>query len=162
MLNHAWRCETRAPRRSRPMRYVATLWMARLAMVALGCIVFAAWAQPSSDPLQQARAHYQRGAFEPVRAMLEPLATARADAELLLLLGKAYGRLAERAPWYRAIGLATQCGHYLERAVAADEKHVQALQALLKFHEQAPALVGGNRSRAQRLRARLRALNQAP
>lgn len=81
------------------------------------------------------------------------------DAAAHLLLGKAYGRLAEHAPWYRAMGYARRCGIELERAVALDPRNREALSALARFYEEAPTLLGGGADKATAVRQRLDALD---
>jgi len=105
-----------------------------------------------------AQQHY-REAVDALEALPEP---APPDARFHLLLGKAYGRLAEHAPWYRAMIYARRCGAELARAVELDPRNRDALAALARFYEEAPALVGGGADKAAPLRERLQALDPAP
>jgi tetratricopeptide (TPR) repeat protein len=73
-------------------------------------------------------------------------------------LGKSYGRLAERSPWLKALDYARKTCASLEQAVALDEYNVEAMRDLLKYYEQAPAILGGSSDRAQALRSRLEVL----
>jgi hypothetical protein len=73
-------------------------------------------------------------------------------------LGKSYGRLAERSPWLKALDYARKTRASLEQAVALDEYNVEVMLDLLKFYEQAPAMLGGSSDRAQALRSRLEVL----
>jgi hypothetical protein len=113
--------------------------------------------------MAEALRYYEAGHYQGVLQVLEPAAGdgEAGDAERLLLLGKAYGRLAQQAPWYRAVALAARCGEYLERAVAADPDHREALRDLASFLEEAPVLLGGDAERARALRARLARLESA-
>jgi len=105
-----------------------------------------------------AQQHY-REAIDVLDALPE---SAPPDARVHLLLGKAYGRLAEHVPWYRALIHARRCGTELERAVELDPRNRDALAALARFYEEAPALVGGGADKAAPLRERLRALDPVP
>ena len=70
-------------------------------------------------------------------------------------LGKTYGRLAERAPWWRALGLAHKTRESLERAVALDGEDADALFSLMVFYRSAPGFVGGNEVKARAIERRL-------
>jgi tetratricopeptide (TPR) repeat protein len=105
-----------------------------------------------------AQQHY-REAVDALEALPE---SAPPDARVHLLLGKAYGRLAEHAPWYRALIHARRTGTELARAVELDPRNRDALAALARFYEEAPALLGGGADKAAPLRERLRALDPAP
>ena len=114
---------------------------------------------PASTRMAEARRHYEAQRYEQVLEVLGARISRGSDQGMdsprLLLIGKAYGRLAEAAPWYRAVRLAVHCREYLERAVAADPDNADAVQALARFLEQAPALVGGDAERAMTLRKQL-------
>jgi len=97
-----------------------------------------------------------REAVELLEALLDAVPSV---ADVHLLLGTAYGRLAEREPWYRAIGYARRCGTALARAVELDPRHRDALAALALFYEQAPAFLGGGADKAVAVRQRLTALD---
>lgn len=105
-----------------------------------------------------AQQHY-REAIDALEALAE---SAPPDARVHLLLGKAHGRLAEQAPWHRAMIHARRCGAELARAVELDPRNRDALAALARFYEEAPALVGGGADKAAPLRERLQALDPAP
>lgn len=67
-------------------------------------------------------------------------------------LGKAYGRLAERASWLRAVGLARKTRAAFERAVQLDETNVEALSDLEEYYLSAPGFLGGGAEKARQVR----------
>jgi len=73
------------------------------------------------------------------------------------LLGKSYGRLAERAGWLEAMSLARKTRTALEQAVELAPHDREALSDLIKYYRAAPAFLGGNRDKADALEQRLRA-----
>lgn len=114
----------------------------------------------ASAPCRLAREHHDAGRFAAAAALLQ----GAIDAGSCMtpgdyhLLGKAYGRLAEQAPWYRALGLARKTLRSFNRAVQLDEYYLPALQDLMQFHLQAPGIVGGDADQAERLRRRIEVL----
>jgi tetratricopeptide (TPR) repeat protein len=117
----------------------------------------------SAQGLARAQALYAQQRYREAVDALEALAEAAPpDARVHLLLGKAHSRMAERAPWYRAMIHARRCGIELARAVELDPHNRDALVSLARFYEEAPALVGGGADKAAPLRARLQALDPAP
>lgn len=117
----------------------------------------------NAQVLERAQMLYEQQHYREAVDALEALAeSAPPDARVHLLLGKAYGRLAEQAPWYRAVSHARRCGAELARAVELAPRNRDALEALVRFYEEAPALVGGGADKAAPLRERLQALDPAP
>lgn len=76
-------------------------------------------------------------------------------------LARGYGSVAEQSGWMRAYGLAHRIRDALERAVELDGSNREAIEDLAAFHEQAPALVGGNPEKAEMLRALLAGLDDS-
>ena len=72
------------------------------------------------------------------------------------LLGKSYGRMAERAGWTEAIGLAKKTRLALEQAVAPAPYHAHAIRDLIKYYRAAPGFLGGSEEKARELEQRLR------
>lgn len=70
-------------------------------------------------------------------------------------LGKAYGRQAQQSNWLQTLTLARQAKRAFERAVELDPDNAAALADLLSYYEQAPRFLGGDETKAQRLRQRL-------
>lgn len=106
--------------------------------------------------LEQGQHAFAQGRYEAAVQVLEGVVNRYPEsASALLYLGKAYGRLAQSQPWYRAVTLARRCGTALERAVELAPENREALSALARFYEEAPALVGGGADKAVALRERL-------
>lgn len=95
---------------------------------------------------------------EAVDALEELSDSAPPDARVYLLLGMSYGRLAEHAPWYRALIYARRCGTGLARAVELEPRNREALLALARFYDEAPAVAGGGADKAAAIRQRLEQL----
>jgi len=137
-----------------------------LLLAALGAAALAGGAAIAlAAALEQGERLYRAGEYRRTVEVLEPAVqgspASPGSAQGWLLLGKAYGRLAEREPWYRAVVLARRTGRALERAVELDPRHREALAALARFYEQAPAVVGGGAHKARPLRERLRRLGDS-
>lgn len=135
-----------------------------LLLLAMPALVIAT-GEGASESCQLARQHYDTGHFAAAAALLQDAVdTGRCVTPGdYHLLGKAYGHLAEQAPWYRAFGLARKTLHCFNRAVELDERYLPALQDLRQFHLQAPGIVGGDADQAERLRQRIEALqSEAP
>jgi tetratricopeptide (TPR) repeat protein len=64
-------------------------------------------------------------------------------------LAQAYGTAAERAPVVRQFGLAVKAGREFERAVALDPSNLDAVEDLIEFQIEAPAVLGGSVAKAQ-------------
>jgi tetratricopeptide (TPR) repeat protein len=71
-------------------------------------------------------------------------------------LGKAYGRQAEHAGWFKAIKLAKLTRAALERAVALNPQNWDAVRDLAQYYTDAPSFLGGDHLKAEALRARLK------
>lgn len=101
------------------------------------------------------RAHHYEAAIQ----MLETLLRAHADcARCAHLLGKAYGRLAQRANWLAAMDLARKTCGALELAVRLGPEDEGAIEDLISYYRAAPAFLGGGQDKADVLEQRLRAL----
>lgn len=136
-------------------RIVCGLWL----------LIVACPAVPSPEPdLFQTgvRLYDERRYAQAVDALRSAVQADPDNSENHHWLGKAYGRLAEEAPWHKAFSLARKAGKEMERAVELDPRNEAALRSLLMFYDQAPAIVGGGREKAERLRTRMRALGFNP
>jgi len=65
-----------------------------------------------------------------------------------LWLGRAYGYQAERAPFWKAWGMAKKVRVEFERAVAINSANVDAMSDLAQFYIEAPAILGGGKDKA--------------
>lgn len=66
-------------------------------------------------------------------------------------LGRTYGRRAELASFVTAPGYASKTRQNLERAVALDERNIEALNDLFEYYLQAPGFLGGGHDKAAAL-----------
>ena len=126
-------------------------------------IIGNAHAEPPSDALetsyQAARKTYRAHHYEDAVRMLEALLRSDADcARCAHLLGKAYGRLAQRANWLSAMDLARKTCSALELAVRLGPDDERAIEDLLRYYRAAPAFLGGGQDKAKVLEQRLRKL----
>ncbi|MGR9092354.1 MAG: hypothetical protein ACU85U_17425 [Gammaproteobacteria bacterium] len=99
---------------------------------------------------------FDAGNFARAAELLEQLAPLQpACGECAHLLGKAYGRMAEQAPWTRAIELAKKTRLALENAVDLDPSNAPALEDLIRYYRKAPGFLGGDDAKAAQLEQRL-------
>jgi tetratricopeptide (TPR) repeat protein len=63
-------------------------------------------------------------------------------------LGDAYGRSAQAASIFSALGFAKKCLRCFERAVELDPKNINARYSLFTFYRGAPAIIGGGADKA--------------
>jgi len=100
--------------------------------------------------------HYDAGRFKAaVAAFEQALAQHPTSDEFALWLGKACGRVAERAGPLSAMKWAGRTRDALERAVALNPDNREAVSSLADYYEQAPGFLGGDSAKARALRARL-------
>jgi predicted Zn-dependent protease len=118
----------------------------------------AAPATVAVHPQYDAALHaYESGQYAAAAALLEQqLGQQPGCARCAHLLGKSYGRLAERAGWLEAISLARKTCSALEQAVELAPHDREALSDLIEYYRAAPAFLGGNRDKADALERRLR------
>jgi tetratricopeptide (TPR) repeat protein len=102
--------------------------------------------------------HYEAKNY---RAATQAFKTATAavpdNDEYVYWLGKAYGRQAEQAGWFKALKLAKLTRAALERAVALNPQNWDAVRDLAQYYTDAPGFLGGDKTKAAALRARLNA-----
>lgn len=119
-------------------------------------------AQGAGVPLDEGIKAYAREDFKAAVNLLEQAVEAHPkDANAHLWLGRAYGRRAERANWFSALGLAKKTVASFERAVELDGKNREALEALLDYYISAPGIVGGGADKAEPIADRIANLSAA-
>lgn len=102
---------------------------------------------------------YESGRFEKAVAAFEKLAAGEPENDVYAYwLGKACGRVAERAGPLSALKWAGRTRDALERAVELNPDNADAVSSLADYYEQAPGFLGGDAAKARELRARLRSL----
>jgi tetratricopeptide (TPR) repeat protein len=100
--------------------------------------------------------YYQLGKYQEASAQLEKASRVEpGSAEIFLWLGRSMGRRAEMSNFITALGYAKQCRAALERAVALDGTHVEAMSALAAYYREAPSFLGGGQEKSERLAARI-------
>ncbi|MCP5200853.1 MAG: hypothetical protein H6977_12630 [Gammaproteobacteria bacterium] len=100
---------------------------------------------------------YETSEFSRAVELLEAAMTVEPDcARCAHLLGKSYGRLAERAGWIEAMSLARKTVAALEQAVELAPNDVEALEDLLRYYRAAPEFLGGGADKAEAVERRLR------
>lgn len=70
-------------------------------------------------------------------------------------LGRVYGRLAERSGPLSALALSRKTLEQLRAAVELDDRNVAAIKDLIEYYRRAPAFLGGDDKKAERLAARV-------
>ena len=110
---------------------------------------------------QLGRQNYDKGAYEAaIEAFSVAVKLAPDTSTYHHWLGKSYGRLAQNSNLFKAYRLAGKTREELERAVALDDKNIEATEDLLEFYLQAPVFLGGGQDKADRLRRRLKELHR--
>jgi tetratricopeptide (TPR) repeat protein len=99
---------------------------------------------------------YERGDFKGAVTAFERAAALEPENDVYAYwLGKACGRVAERAGALSAMRWAGRTRDALERAVELNPDNPDAVLALAQFYEEAPRFIGGNEKKAGELRAHL-------
>ena len=108
---------------------------------------------------QNARKTYHAHRYQEAVRMLEALLRTYPEcARCAHLLGKSYGRLAQRANWLSAMDLARKTCDALELAVRLDPENEGSVEDLLRYYRAAPAFLGGGADKAKGMEQRLRDL----
>lgn len=113
----------------------------------------------ADSSFRQGRQYYEKAEYEAAIAAFTTATTLSPEtAAYHHWLGKSYGRLAEQSSLLQAYRLARKTRAELERAVALDDRDIEAVSDLMEYYRQAPAFLGGSRDQADRLRHRLEEL----
>ena len=113
-------------------------------------------ARPAQMLYQQGIAQFQSGHFqEAVEELRQAVRLAPGNARYHDALGRAYGRVAQRAGWIHAMLLAVKTRKEFEKAVHLDGTNVEALRDLMQFYRQAPGILGGSDRKADALQQRI-------
>ncbi|MFA9460135.1 tetratricopeptide repeat protein [Thiohalorhabdus sp. Cl-TMA] len=91
--------------------------------------------------------------FEPYPAaehLRKAVASAPDNADFHYWLGRAYGKLAERANIFKRAYYAGKTQEHFQRAVELEPEHLHARVALVMYDLQAPGFLGGSREAAER------------
>jgi tetratricopeptide (TPR) repeat protein len=116
---------------------------------------------PGSDRFESGLELYRGDDFEAsIKAFEEAVEQAPRVAKYHHWLGKAYGRLAQRSNWLQAPVLARKAKGAFEKAVELDPRDAAALRDLMSYYEEAPGVLGGDKSKAKAIRNRLSTLDR--
>ena len=108
---------------------------------------------------QNARKTYHAHQYQDAVRMLEALLRTYPEcARCAHLLGKSYGRLAQRANWLSAMDLARKTCSGLELAVRLAPQNADYIEDLLRYYRAAPEFLGGGKDKARTMAQRLAAL----
>lgn len=119
----------------------------------------AADVQQSNPDFAHGLRHYESGRFKSAVAAFEKAAAREPENDVFAYwLGKACGRVAEKAGPLSAMKWAGRTRDALERAVELNPDNRDAVSSLADYYEQAPGFLGGDVAKARALRARLAAL----
>ncbi len=137
----------------------------RLVLLLLGLILLGdaqaeGAAAPYENEYQDARKNYRARHYQDAVRMLEALLKVHPDcARCAHLLGKSYGRLAQRANWLSAMDLARKTCAAFELAVRLDPNDEGAIEDLIRYYRAAPEFLGGGVDKAKRMEQRLKNLH---
>jgi tetratricopeptide (TPR) repeat protein len=137
---------------------------AAAAAIAVAGAVAAAGAEPppGADHFAAGKSLYEAGRFEDAVPHFEDaVRKAPRNSRYQHWLGRAYGRSAERAAWYRALPLARRTLRQFRLAVELDPYNRDAWQDLREYYRQAPGFLGGSARKAREIDARLDAAARA-
>ena len=108
---------------------------------------------------QNARKTYHAHQYQDAVRMLEALLRTYPEcARCAHLLGKSYGRLAQRANWLSAMALARKTCDALELAVRLAPDNEGSVEDLLRYYRAAPEFLGGGAHKAKDMERRLQEL----
>jgi cytochrome c-type biogenesis protein CcmH/NrfG len=113
----------------------------------------AAWALIGQNYYGQAEYKKATEALEKAVA-LDP-----SNAEMVLWLGRAYGRRAETSGPLTAPGYASKTRQYFERAAQLSPNNLEALSDLFEYYLDAPGFLGGGLDKAGRIAEQMSRLN---
>jgi tetratricopeptide (TPR) repeat protein len=106
--------------------------------------------------------YYQLGKYKEASEQLEKAVQLEpGGAKIFLWLGRSLGRRAEASSFLTALPYARRCREALERSVALDGESVEAMSDLAAYYIEAPSFLGGGLEKAEKLAARIAALDAA-
>ncbi|HEU5415994.1 MAG TPA: tetratricopeptide repeat protein [Candidatus Angelobacter sp.] len=94
-----------------------------------------------------------------IKLLLQAIELDSGNSDAHVYLAEAYGRKIEHAGVFDKVGMAKTIRKESERAVAADPRNLDALESLMEFHLEAPAMVGGDKDKAHDLAQRIAELD---
>jgi hypothetical protein len=132
--------------------------------VIMSCLLFSPFlyaAQEADELFILASENFDRSEYEEtINIMHQLVELSPEESKYHHLLGKAYGRYAENASWFKAMSYAKKCLKSFQHAVLLDDENVNALKDLKSYYEEAPGIVGGSKKKAREIESRLIQLEQ--
>ena len=83
------------------------------------------------------------------------------SSEIALWTGRAFGRRAETSSPFTAPGLASKARQFFEKSAQLNPNNLEALTDLIEYYLEAPGFLGGGFDKAQRVAARIAAIDAA-
>ena len=128
-----------------------------LLLVAVMLAAGAAIADEASENFVAGLRAYEGGNYEvAVDALERAIELEPGCARCAHVLGRSYGRMAERASGLSALGFARKTRDALELAVELAPNDADAIKDLIKYYRAAPGFLGGSDEKANILERRLR------
>jgi predicted Zn-dependent protease len=110
----------------------------------------------ANDHFIKAQEFYEATEFNAARRILEELVTEYPENSIYHhLLGKSYGRIAEKSNPFKAMSMAKKTRKAFEKAVELDDKNIKALEDLMQYYLDAPGFLGGSKTKAEEIQKRL-------
>ena len=107
------------------------------------------------------RNYYMQGDYKKATESFEKaVAASPEDSSLALWLGRAYGRRAETASPFTAMGNAGKARQFFEKAVELDPHNIEALNDLFEYYLEAPGFLGGGLDKAVATAEKIKALDE--
>jgi tetratricopeptide (TPR) repeat protein len=98
------------------------------------------------------RDYFMTSEYKQAAAALEKAVAAEPrNSDYVLWLARTYGRKAETASPFSALGQASKARQYFEKAVDLDPRNLDALSDLMDYYLQAPGIAGGGMEKAERV-----------
>lgn len=108
------------------------------------------------------RNYFMTGEFKKATEVLEKaVALDRQNSGYVMWLGRAWGRRAELANPFAAMGQASKARQNFERAVELSPRNIDALNDLLEYYMEAPGFMGGGMEKAKTVVARISQVDAA-
>ena len=99
---------------------------------------------------------YEKGDYNQAKDIFEKLIELNPEvSNYHHWLGKSYGRIAEKASWFKAMSMAKKTRKAFEKAVELNDKNVDALKDLMQYYQDAPGFLGGSKEKATAIQERL-------
>ena len=132
-------------------------------LLTLAVICFSFTANANDQLEQDAGSHFLQGQklynredyIAALPAFMRAVELSPMSSDYHHMLGKCYGRIAEEGSWLTALRYIGKTLAEFKKAVALDDKNIQALLDLEEFYLRAPGFLGGSKSKAAEIRTQL-------